>query len=105
MVWKVFIMWLTVGISVGGAFSFEIPLVEGWRYTFGDNPLYTSMEYDDSSWKMVNFPTTTFEFLGEENPYTWFRKRFVLPSSFTNRKMGLYTGRIHDAVEIGRAHV
>jgi len=99
-VWKVFIMWLTVGISVGGAFSSEIPLVEGWRYTFGDNPLYTSMEYDDSSWKMVNFPTTTFEFLGEENPYTWFRKRFVLPSSFTNRKMGLYTGRIHDAVEV-----
>ncbi len=86
--------------SLMGAFSFEIPLLENWRYAYGDNPRYREEEYDDSRWKTVQFPVTSFAFEGEENPYTWLRKRFFVPERLRGSRLGLYTGRIHDAVEI-----
>ncbi|MCX7881850.1 MAG: methyl-accepting chemotaxis protein [Brevinematales bacterium] len=89
-----------MGVSWGMAFSASIPLLDNWRYTYGDNPLYAQEEYPDQEWKVVQFPTTTFSFEGEKEPYTWLRKRFFVPSSLSHQKLGLYTGRIHDSVEI-----
>ncbi|QJR22851.1 hypothetical protein BREVNS_2101 [Brevinematales bacterium NS] len=98
--WLGYIFLSMVFFSQMSGFTTSIPLLDNWRYTFGDNPLYAQEEYQDHSWKVVQFPTTTFVFQGEEEPYTWLRKRFTLPLSLSNQKLGLYTGRIHDAVEI-----
>jgi len=98
-------VWLVGLVMVFGwlrlwAFSVSVPLLENWRYIYGDDPLYARVDYDDSSWKVVEFPTTSFSFEGESQPYTWLRKRCVIPDTLRGVPLGLYTGRIHDAVEI-----
>ncbi|URA09512.1 methyl-accepting chemotaxis protein [Thermospira aquatica] len=97
-VWVVVLFFLN--FSLMAAFSFEIPLLENWRYTYGDNVVYSHEEYDDNEWMVVQFPTTTFRFEGISVPYTWLRKRFFVPERLKGNRLGLYTGRIHDAVEI-----
>ncbi|MFN4216266.1 MAG: methyl-accepting chemotaxis protein [Brevinematales bacterium] len=103
---KGFISWFwsvlfgIVFLSQVYGFSTGVALLDNWRYTYGDNPLYAKEDYQDQEWRVVQFPTTTFVFEGEKKPYTWLRKWFTLPLSLSNQKLGLYTGRIHDAVEI-----
>ncbi|URA09513.1 methyl-accepting chemotaxis protein [Thermospira aquatica] len=100
MRWLGIIFLFFARISLLAAFSFEIPLLENWRYTYGDDSRYREVDYNDSQWQTVQFPTTFFVFEGQENPYTWFRKHFFVPESLKGNRLGLYTGRIHDAVEI-----
>ncbi|MFN3660217.1 MAG: hypothetical protein ACK4TN_03135, partial [Brevinematales bacterium] len=69
--WFCWVFWGIISLSQVYGFSTGVALLDNWRYTYGDNPLYAKEDYQEQGWSVVQFPTTTFVFEGEKEPYTW----------------------------------
>jgi serine phosphatase RsbU (regulator of sigma subunit) len=61
-------------------------LLEGWKYTPGDNPLYANPDYDDSQWLQLKTYQELSDFMQTDfKGFGWFRLKLVIPDSLQNR--------------------
>lgn len=75
----------------------SIDLKGKWHYHVGDDPKWSSPQYDDSSWPTIQIPGTC-----PVGPYPlviWYRTKFVLSRDFSNKELGIFLGIIRYADE------
>jgi methyl-accepting chemotaxis protein len=75
-------------------------LLNGWKYFYGDDTRYSSVDFDDSAWSNVDFPKSGFPFDISKSHYGWFRLTLNFTGDTAGRTFGLYTGKISDAAEV-----
>ena len=71
------------------------------KFSPGDNPLWSSQDYDDTTWP----PATISESLQRQGLYTengmgWYRVRFTPAERLKDAQLSVFLGRIGDADEV-----
>ena len=71
------------------------------KFSPGDNPLWSSQDYDDTTWS----PATISESLQRQGLYTengmgWYRVRFTPAERLKDAQLSVFLGRIGDADEV-----
>ncbi len=72
-----------------------------WRFTIGDNPRWSEIDFDAKSWDYVYIPQS-WESAGYMNydGYAWYRKEFKLNSNLNQDPLFLVLGYIDDVDEV-----
>lgn len=60
------------------------------------NPVWLATSLDSSSWKSMSLPTLWDQFLPDLDGVVWFRKKVIIPESWTGKEMKLNLGTIDD---------
>lgn len=78
----------------------EIDLSGKWRFEIGDNPAYSEVDFDDSSWEPINVPSIwENEGYPGYDGFAWYRIRFYLPDNLKGKSLYLLLGTIDDIDE------
>lgn len=79
----------------------EVSLKGRWKFSIGDNKEWASPSYDDADWDLVEVPDT-WEDQGYNgyDSYAWYRKKFWIPESFSDRSITIELGYIDDVDEV-----
>lgn len=78
-----------------------IDLTGTWKFTVGDNPEWSKIDYDHKNWDELYVPKS-WEDNGykDYNGYAWYRKEFYLNSKTNDEFVYLLLGYIDDADEV-----
>ena len=82
--------------------AMELPVVKGeWKFNKGDDTLWKSPGFNDSSWQVVKLPAPWEEHLNytEDNVYGWFRREIDIPADLHGKDISINVGKIDDADE------
>jgi sialate O-acetylesterase len=76
---------------------FEFSLEGEWKFSQGDDPERSRMDFNDWDWAtiMVPAPWETQGFKDYDG-FAWYRKRFIIPEKYRNEKLVLLLGKIDD---------
>ena len=80
----------------------QVVNLEGdWKFSIGDDSLWSKAKYDDEDWEEVKAPSS-WENEGYHgyNGYAWYRKHFQVRSRYKNHAINLHLGRIDDVDEV-----
>lgn len=81
----------------------KIVLTGQWKIHFGDDPLWATQDYDDSTWDIIDLPGSyarySVEHKAGKEGYVWIRKKFFVPDGFHQEDMGIYLGVMAHADE------
>ena len=74
-----------------------INLEGNWRFSIGDDSIWSSPDFDDGSWEKIKVPAAWEDqgFHGY-NGYAWYRKTFEIPKELLGRNFILNAGFIDD---------
>jgi sialate O-acetylesterase len=75
----------------------EISLKGIWKFMPGDDPERNTADFDDWDWVNVLVPAS-WETQGFKNydGFAWYRKKFLIPEKYRNKKLILLLGKIDD---------
>jgi sialate O-acetylesterase len=75
----------------------EIPLEGIWKFAPGDDPERSKTNFDDWDWVNVMVPAP-WETQGFKNynGFAWYRKQFIIPERYRNKKLILLLGKVDD---------
>lgn len=88
----------------------NFPILEGWVYQSGDDPLWASPDFDDTSWSLVTRSGADRWYLPEDLDWTgvgWFRLHVVLPDSLSEGEWAFllyHSGAMEVFVDGNRIH-
>ncbi|MBN2001621.1 glycoside hydrolase [candidate division KSB1 bacterium] len=96
------------GISGGdiGLYSENtVELVENltgmWKFTTGNKPEYSEINFDDSDWQDMMVPAPwSSQGLGDYDGYAWYRKEITIDGSLKGERLILALGKIDDAEQV-----
>lgn len=72
-----------------------------WKFEIGDNEQYAKPNFNDSGWEEIFVPADwENEGFAGYNGYAWYRKKFVLPSSASNKKLYFRAGYVDDVCAV-----
>lgn len=78
-------------------------LIGQWKIHLGDDPLWATQDYDDSTWDIIDLPGSyarySVEHKAGKEGYVWIRKKFFVPDGFHQEDMGIYLGVMAHADE------
>ncbi len=80
----------------------ELPVVRGeWKFNKGDDTLWKSPGFKDSTWQTVKLPAPWEEHSNytEDNVYGWFRRELTIPEDLQGKDIVINMGKIDDADE------
>jgi sialate O-acetylesterase len=85
--------------SIASAYNLDLDIyLHGkWKFKTGDNLDWSKNDFDDSGWNEIFVPAA-WESRGYSgyDGFGWYRKKFILPENFKDKKMVLMLGRIDD---------
>lgn len=72
----------------------RIELHHDWKVSLSDSNVYSTIEFDDTSWERCSLPA----FLSKEKKrqVLWLRRTLNIPDSFRGKELSLYGGKIWD---------
>lgn len=82
-------------IAVSCSTGITLPLETGWRLSMDDNGQNGTIDYDDSSWTVIDLPAMLSR--EKKRQVLWIRKSITIPEDFRNKDLSLYAGKIWDA--------
>ena len=71
-----------------------------WHYKEGDNPEYARYQFNDSTWKKINFPYMGFRYNTDSGFYIWFRKYFYVSAELKGKALAYVAGKLPESSEI-----
>lgn len=72
-----------------------------WRFSIGDNPNWSKIEFEPKNWDYVSIPQRweSAGYLGYDG-YAWYRKEFKIENSIDHKNLYLVLGYIDDVDEV-----
>ena len=72
-----------------------------WEFSKGDNFRWKDPDLDDSSWQLVELPSTWEEHSDytQDNVYGWYRRELTIPADLKGKDIFINVGKIDDADE------
>jgi len=80
----------------------EFHVVKGtWKFSKGDNLHWKNPNLDDSSWQVVQLPSTWDDHSNytPDNVYGWYRREITVPANLKGKDIFINVGKIDDADE------
>jgi len=80
----------------------EFYVVKGeWKFNKGDNLDWKNPDIDDSSWQIVNLPSTWEQHSNytQDNVYGWYRREVDIPAELIGKDIYINLGKIDDVDE------
>ncbi|MGK9476433.1 glycoside hydrolase family 2 TIM barrel-domain containing protein [Melioribacter sp. OK-6-Me] len=80
----------------------EFNIVKGeWKFNQGDNLDWKNPDRDDSSWQIVNLPSTWEQHSNytQDNVFGWFRRELHIPAELSGKDIYINLGKIDDIDE------
>ncbi len=80
----------------------EVHIVKGeWKFSKDDNLLWKDPDIDDSSWQIVELPSTWEEHSNytPDNVYGWYRRELTIPAELKGKDIFINLGKIDDVDE------
>jgi len=98
-VW-VFILIFYCGTAHSETSDLSVSLAGLKKFHPGDNPIWSSPEYDDSRWRLINVPGSwRSQGVSPENGMGWYRIHFTAPETLKGMDLGVSLGIIGNADE------
>jgi hypothetical protein len=90
-----------VGIFSYPSILLEMDLAGTWKFSPGDSPDWSRIEYNDADWESMHVPGN-WENQGYpyHDGYGWYRKEFLFPDSLESERLILALGLIDDSDEV-----
>ncbi|GJQ33080.1 MAG: hypothetical protein HBSAPP04_19190 [Ignavibacteriaceae bacterium] len=78
-----------------------VDLTGGWRFQIGDDSTWAAVDYNDSSWDVIQVPSS-WENQGFHgfNGYAWYRISFIGGTDLAGKNLSLHLGYIDDVDEV-----
>lgn len=82
-------------------FEVVVDLEGEWKFSPGDDPAWSAINYNDADWDLVEVPGS-WENSGynDYNGYAWYRKEFRVPENIASLNPLLILGRVDDVDEV-----
>ena len=78
-----------------------IDLEGTWKFSVGDNPAWTDLEYSDKDWDNVTVPQSwENDGFADYDGYAWYRKDFIFNNEISEESLLLILGFIDDVDEV-----
>jgi len=98
-------------LITGCDFNYDIPVsdnwdkiinLEGnWKFSIGDDSVWSTAKFNDESWDEILVPSSwENEGFHGYNGYAWYRKHFSISQKYRNRTIHIQLGNIDDVDEV-----
>ena len=102
---------IMIVLIAGCDINYDIPLsdkwdrvinLEGdWKFSVGDDSVWSSLKFNDESWDEISVPSTwENEGFHGYNGYAWYRKHFKISERYKNHTKYIRLGNVDDVDEV-----
>jgi len=97
--------WSIEGLAFSSMEKEDVPefqVVQGeWKFSKEDNLIWKNPDFDDTSWQIVNLPSTWEEHSNytADNVFGWYRRELTIPAELEGKDIYINLGKIDDADE------